>query len=519
MGFSLEIRTQALVAAARHCCVCHRYKGVKVEVHHIVAQAQGGSDDFDNAITLCFDCHTDAGHYNPNHPRGTKFSRKELREHRDTWHKIVQEHRIQSPEGTDLLYCRYLICRNFEAFREISVGNFQNIPIPECMLLQNKVLRFQQELISNHSHTYRHTEQHGRSYLTMEEFFEAHPHAERLDESGPHYPYFNATRLPSETEVKDHVCPLDSVARLLVDNNVPISEIAKAFAYKMECSGDHIEEIYRLRPLWAAYLAVTNVTQKQVILSGLEGAFETDQGYQLFKRPDCAELQFLPLPSAPILPKSTVIIPIATLLGPFDYFEYPQWSFEIKSVSTGQTQEFVHTSFEQTNLHVNTIGPVIWPSKIQLTFECQSQLQEIHDLDLTNLYLINRSWECGCCPYLFFRNSQTGRVLYGQELFSKMPGTKCSHSIFVPKFADEILIAELEDEETYINEILENGSIISKSKRLRKGDVLRFSINPGAILHIGGSYIPNENVVIQVRNPWRKNELITNFLIEASSML
>nr|VFK42254.1 MAG: hypothetical protein BECKSD772F_GA0070984_111810 [Candidatus Kentron sp. SD]VFK48163.1 MAG: hypothetical protein BECKSD772E_GA0070983_11157 [Candidatus Kentron sp. SD]VFK77679.1 MAG: hypothetical protein BECKSD772D_GA0070982_10018 [Candidatus Kentron sp. SD] len=35
MGFSREIKERILVNTARHCCVCHRYKGVKVEVHHI----------------------------------------------------------------------------------------------------------------------------------------------------------------------------------------------------------------------------------------------------------------------------------------------------------------------------------------------------------------------------------------------------------------------------------------------------------------------------------------------------
>ena len=33
MGFSRAIREQALVFAARRCCVCRRFKGVGVEVH------------------------------------------------------------------------------------------------------------------------------------------------------------------------------------------------------------------------------------------------------------------------------------------------------------------------------------------------------------------------------------------------------------------------------------------------------------------------------------------------------
>ena len=51
----------------------------KIEIHHITPQAEGGADTIENAIALCFDCHADAGHYNTDHPKGTKYSRPELR--------------------------------------------------------------------------------------------------------------------------------------------------------------------------------------------------------------------------------------------------------------------------------------------------------------------------------------------------------------------------------------------------------------------------------------------------------
>ena len=37
MGFSKEIKVQALVASARRCCVCKEFKGRNIEVHHIRA--------------------------------------------------------------------------------------------------------------------------------------------------------------------------------------------------------------------------------------------------------------------------------------------------------------------------------------------------------------------------------------------------------------------------------------------------------------------------------------------------
>lgn len=89
MPFSNDIKTKAMLSCGRRCCICHKFCGNKMEVHHIKAQADGGTDSFDNAIPLCFDCHADVRHYNPRHPKGIKFTEKELIVHRDSWYKVI----------------------------------------------------------------------------------------------------------------------------------------------------------------------------------------------------------------------------------------------------------------------------------------------------------------------------------------------------------------------------------------------------------------------------------------------
>lgn len=59
------------------CCLC---RGVGIEVHHILPQAEGGPDTEDNAAPLCPSCHETYG-ANP-----TK--RKFIREARDFWFEI-----------------------------------------------------------------------------------------------------------------------------------------------------------------------------------------------------------------------------------------------------------------------------------------------------------------------------------------------------------------------------------------------------------------------------------------------
>jgi hypothetical protein len=90
MPFSDQIREEALVRSARRCCVC-REVGRDVVVHHIVQEADGGPNTLENAIPLCGRCHGEAGHYNPRHPIGTKYSPSELKRHRDLWWALVAE--------------------------------------------------------------------------------------------------------------------------------------------------------------------------------------------------------------------------------------------------------------------------------------------------------------------------------------------------------------------------------------------------------------------------------------------
>ncbi|MCB2312182.1 HNH endonuclease [Clostridium tagluense] len=86
MSFPEKIRTKVLLKCKRYCCYCEQYKGRDIEVHHIVQKADGGEDTFDNAIPLCYDCHSEIGSYNPHHPKGNRFRPDELKKIRDDFY-------------------------------------------------------------------------------------------------------------------------------------------------------------------------------------------------------------------------------------------------------------------------------------------------------------------------------------------------------------------------------------------------------------------------------------------------
>ncbi len=91
MTFERSEAGRLLAACHRRCCICHRFCGVKIELHHIDPSGSGGTDNIDNAIPVCFECHAEIRLYNDMHPRGRKFRPEELRAHREQWLCVCKE--------------------------------------------------------------------------------------------------------------------------------------------------------------------------------------------------------------------------------------------------------------------------------------------------------------------------------------------------------------------------------------------------------------------------------------------
>lgn len=91
MSFPSKVAEQALLDCGRHCCLCHKFCGTKIELHHIEQKADNGEDTYDNCLPLCFDCHADVNFYNDKHPKGRKYTPSELKGHRDRWYEKVRK--------------------------------------------------------------------------------------------------------------------------------------------------------------------------------------------------------------------------------------------------------------------------------------------------------------------------------------------------------------------------------------------------------------------------------------------
>jgi hypothetical protein len=80
MPFSQGLKDKVKKMAAFQCCRC---RAIGIDIHHIIPQAMGGSDDIDNAAPLCQNCHARYG-ANPE-------KRTEIRQMRDWWYDVVKE--------------------------------------------------------------------------------------------------------------------------------------------------------------------------------------------------------------------------------------------------------------------------------------------------------------------------------------------------------------------------------------------------------------------------------------------
>src|SRR6266704_1030414 len=87
--FTREVAERVLIRCRRHCCVCGKFCGTKIDLHHIDSHSD---DSEENVLPVCFDCHAEINHYNDAHPRGRKFQPGELRKLREaTFRKFSAE--------------------------------------------------------------------------------------------------------------------------------------------------------------------------------------------------------------------------------------------------------------------------------------------------------------------------------------------------------------------------------------------------------------------------------------------
>ena len=509
MAFSKATKEDALVAAGRRCCLCKRFKGVKLEVHHIRPESAGGTNDFDNAVPLCFDCHTDVGHYNPNHPKGNRYSNEELRRHRDRLFDQIQSgHYLPSNRQEEWAYCRHLICKSFSALSEIVSDNLDLFPVTNPLLSDTIALLEMRNLVRIQGHNYRNSTVYGDSFADFQAYCSKHSceHVSRESHCSD-YPYFDTIRMPDDTEIRERVGPSDPISVYLLDVGVQPEDVCVALGYDDPCGGV-FQESYQTRPVWTAFLEIRNIGTNSVTLCKLCGIMsDTERTYSEFKVKEDTPWS-MRLPSVPILPNQSVLVPLGVLLGPLNGGLPSAIRSEDHEISFAHYQHIDRVDYSSIVQRIGILGKMIWPSLITAESGNVVLRQQLHQLDMSRIYAIDRYWAAGSCPFLLFR-SMNGTLIYLKELFSGGITTLCHDSFTVPSGVKSVVVAELEHETTYIESVAVNGRIQSINLELCSGDVWEFSVRENDEIGLVGRYFSE---LSRRQDPLYHNQMICDFI-------
>ncbi len=510
MGFSREVRQEALVLSARHCCSCHRYKGLNVQVHHIVQEADGGANTPDNAICLCFDCHSFAGHYNPRHPMGTKYSPEELKRARDEWYDIVKNHNIQVPvDATAEIHVRYIVSKSLSLTEDILNGDLSNFPVKDTVLANNEIAQHWRRIWANTGgpfHSYRDGE-----FKDVHEYQRLYPDSKIVNKENAQYPYYETVRTPGKEELSQRWNNLSRSTKYLLQLGIEPKNFLQCVTFYEHCGGGGYMEKLISRWWWFSFLLVTNTADKAIVMNAMTGSKnDLESSFVGLDELGGSEQEYrLSFPEVSVAPGKSILIPLFICLKPFANSESE--STELNSDSFWERHiSFSLEEIKEPNSAYHVLGPYKLPEELSYKYEDRLMNTFVHELDLSRLYTVERHLMCGSCPHLF-HEMENGKLRYGGELFAKLPGIYNSEHLTTPKGSSKLIIAELEDEYTIIKHLSINGEVVLENYRMDKGDVLQFETNPGDLVELNGAYF-TEHDTRQAENLQFRNIMIGEFM-------
>jgi hypothetical protein len=501
MGFPLKIRQEALRLSARHCSVCHRYRGVKMEVHHLKQEADGGKNTLENAIPLCFDCHSDAGHFNIRHPKGTKFSISELSKAREDWYLFVQDNSI--PEKliiSEHIQTSYYILHSFDVLERIINNDFTSINKfrGKTYLSSNETSNHWKKILETHKVDYnRNIEQELiiklRQFKSIEEYKLTYSNVSIIDKGSEEYPYFECSRDVNWKDLLKMNIP-KSFLTLLSNSGVEAKEICKSLLHKngKGCEGETKEgytEYIKVAPISFVFLGITNASREQIKLNELKTSSNS-----------------LKLPAFNLLPFEMVLIPISTVV---DITEIDNNSICLDH-KHGERAEDLSRVLNNLNFNYEEVLFLferIIPNSIIYNTNNGEYETDIHKLDFNNLYTVNSYWQCGSCPHLFFVTENELQI-YSREILVECSNKIGYDTFFIPQNVKKVIIRELEDEITYLNEAYINDKLYLGNKKIEKGDSIIFDVKPGDKIKIVGKYVPFSKNVEKNNDLWKRNKIV-----------
>lgn len=473
-----------MIESARRCCVCKRYKGVGVEIHHIVPKAKGGEDSYENGIPLCFDCHCSAGHYNPDHPRGTKFSPDELKGHKDSWFEYVRKHPFELGEDAPdpKIVCRYYVTSDRETASKFLNFDEKSL-IKTKYLLNTPNLKKQFQALDK---AYGDDVQDNETDGYAEKFYESRK--ELIDE----YPEFQGCQnVPLSERVLLEGKLTDPFARNLIAAGASAQQVASMQYFYEACGGSGWGIDYQTRKPYFVFAQIINISDEKIRMTSLNNQpFELNSLVEsdVFDMSDVKNIY--KLNDMELSRDENMSLFLGVIAGPIDYdpssiqFEMTP---EIDENDEGDTLVRICLNSEGVDSDFSTCGKIYIPKTMSFVKEDQELEVAFEDFRPDTLFLISREWLCGSCPHLFGVNKRTGDVRFVKTLFDKSGGKIVEEIIDCKEFS-KIIVAEFDNEISEITSLNLDGKEFLIGRELRYGDSISFDVNDVEMAKMTGLY-------------------------------
>lgn len=492
MGFARDIKEEALVRSGRRCCVCREFKAVGIEIHHIEPEAQSGDNSLDNAIALCFDCHCAAGHYNPDHPRGSKFSPRELRRHRDRHWSDVEQGRISTAPKVVVtgLNVRHVICLSeFEAKKVLS-GTFRNDHLRMDLVLQTPVSAFMERALEDDApHAQASLARGGLAtpgLVSVDDYW-----TDRRALSAA-YPEFSSAESRA-IEDRDIIGgPIRSkLLESCVGNGFQASNLGTLNVHHNMCGEEGWYLEYQVRRPLFLFTVIENISSEALTITAITGNAEGLGPLvpRALQQPSSAADK-LEAPPVILKPGETLTIPAAVLLSPSDEDDFSfEWvenePFRHEWVDfTAYTDAVVRRGDDNYLM----VGPSFSTGVVDVIAGEHFGTIPVRPFDVRRVYLLGHGFMCGSCPHAVAELSN-GDIAYLGEILSDAEGVERSAVLVMPASSVRLHICEFEYETTYISSISVDG--VPKHlgiSCLTNGDVVSVDAPGGSTAVITGSY-------------------------------
>lgn len=454
--------------------------------------ASGGSDEIENAIALCYKCHADAGHYNPKHPRGTRFKPSELNRHRDDHWAAVAAGRVPTddPLLAGALQVRHLICLSYDLAKEVIGARFENEHFSAKRVLPNNVSRFMSGVLAEDLPIPRNSGAtdgvappgflwHEQSFPTRDELAKAHPELATADERPLRREDFGPGRIRTK------------LLLACIDAGVSPASIGALTTWYNQCGEDAWLLEYRLRRPLFVFTEVSNRGSQDLTITEIVGRAGGRTGLEprLVGSP-ADENETLRMPPIALAPGASLIVPSAVLLSPpgeddlsFEWVDRVERDFA-EIAYTGYTDARgrlpddaylkIGPSFEITSMSVAGLnGPATVGSR---------------PLDLGRVYLLGQGWLMGSCPHAVVELN-SGTLVHVGEILSGAWEKTGIHTLVMPADAVILHIAEFEFETTTITQVRVNGRLIGDERaEITRGERLSIAVQPGDKVVVHGFY-------------------------------